>query len=79
MASELPDFAAQWVQQWKNAAPVLQAIRDEELRQLGENDGAKMLGAGGHRAPESFEANGLAIWQSWMMRLRVIELLNDRE
>ncbi len=32
---ELPSFAAQWVEQWKQAAPRLQAIRDEELRRLG--------------------------------------------
>jgi hypothetical protein len=37
MSSELPPFAAQWIKQWKEAGPRLQAIRDEELRRLGEN------------------------------------------
>ncbi len=66
--------ARQWIQGWKVAGPVMQQMRDERLRQMDETEGAKMLGAGQGFASEAPEANGLAIWQSWMMRLRLQQL-----
>ena len=42
--SELPSFAQQWVQQWKQAGPRLQAIRDEELRRLSHKSGKVIEG-----------------------------------
>jgi uncharacterized protein with GYD domain len=44
MPSELPSFADQWIKQWKEAAPRLQAIRDEELRKLGGNASRPLVG-----------------------------------
>jgi hypothetical protein len=45
--SDLPSFAKQWAQQWKRAAPALQAIRDQELRQLGGDSGGDSGGESG--------------------------------
>lgn len=64
--SNLPPFAKQWAQQWKRAAPALQAIRDQELRQLG---GQPSGIAAGHRVYERYpERHGMVIMQRWLMR-----------
>lgn len=39
MPTDLPDFASEWIRQWKAAGPRLQAMRDEELRRRGREDG----------------------------------------
>ena len=57
---------------WRIASPVLEKIRHEELRKLDEHAGARMISKvsqGDHAL------NGLAIFQSWMMRLRVLEMM----
>jgi hypothetical protein len=64
----------QFVQGWEIAGPVMQQLREERLRRMSESEGAKMLGAGHTPQLEVPEANGLAIWQSWMMRLRIQQL-----
>jgi len=68
--SNLPSFAKQWAQQWKRAAPALQAIRDQELRQLdGDSGGASGGTASGHRVYDrNPERHGMVIMQRWFMR-----------
>jgi len=63
-----------FVRGWEIAGPVMQQLREERLRRMSESEGAKMLGAGQTYQLEVPEANGLAIWQSWMMRLRIQQL-----
>jgi len=63
-----------FVRGWEIAGPVMQQLREERLRRMSESEGAKMLGAGQTHQLEVPEANGLAIWQSWMMRLRIQQL-----
>ena len=60
-----------WLAAWRVAGPELQRIRDEELRQKDKQFGLASLGA--FEAAKS-EVSGLMAFQSWMMRLRVIEL-----
>lgn len=72
----LPDFAAQWIQQWKRSAPLLQSIRDEELRRLGEQHSASGKRPAGmpivyDRYPER---HGMVIMQRWFMRRHLMEL-----
>ena len=76
--SDLPSFAKQWAQQWKRAAPALQAIRDQELRQLGGDSSGKSGGdsggesggiVAGHRIYDrNPERHGMVIMQRWFMR-----------
>jgi len=68
--SDLPSFAKQWAQQWKRAAPALQAIRDQELRQLGGDSGGESGGiVAGHRIYDrNPERHGMVIMQRWFMR-----------
>jgi hypothetical protein len=72
----LPDFAALWIQQWKRSAPILQSIRDEELRRLGEQpseSGKRPVGMPivYDRYPER---HGMVIMQRWFMRRHLMEL-----
>lgn len=69
--SELPEFAKQWAQQWKQAAPALQAIRDQELRQLGSGTSDSVAGttvAGHFVYDKNPERHGMVIMQRWFMR-----------
>ena len=60
---------------WRVASPVLERLRNEELRKMDEASGAKMISSNHRRDGErQFGQHGLAIFQSWMMRLRVFEL-----
>ena len=71
MPSDLPPFAAEWVQQWKDAAPRLQAIRDEELRRLGDEPGSSPPE---HRVYERYpERHGMVIMQQWFMRRQMLD------
>jgi hypothetical protein len=71
MPSELPSFAAQWVQQWKDAGPRLQAIRDEELRRLG--DGPKVAQDSCNVVYDKYpERHGMVMMQKWFMRQQII-------
>lgn len=65
-----------WIEAWRIAGPELARIRDEELRSLDDESAIKLLG--GSRS-NSQETNGLAVFQAWMMRLKVIELLKSVE
>lgn len=60
-----------FIDAWRIAAPVLEKVRHQELRQLDEQAGARMIASTSHA---DHPINGLAIFQSWMMRLRVLEL-----
>ena len=60
-----------WMAAWRVAGPELNRIREEELRQKDEQFGLASLGA---YVRDKSEVNGLITFQSWMMRLRVIEL-----
>lgn len=70
MPSNLPSFAAQWVQQWKDAGPRLQAIRDEELRRLGHD--AKSSNAN-HMVYDKYpERHGMVTMQKWFLRRQMM-------
>ena len=57
--------AKQWVEQWKSAAPKLQAIRDAELRAKSRKG---VESVDGHVIFErNPERNGLVIMQQWLM------------
>lgn len=74
----LPDFAAEWIQQWKQAAPRLQAIRDEELRRFGQGPGSHVRQA--RVQPIVFdrypERHGMVIMQQWFMRRHLLQQVN---
>jgi hypothetical protein len=74
MESEQPDFAKQWAQQWKQAAPKLQAIRDEELLRLDGNvnssQQADLPCIVYDRNPQQ---NGLVIMQRWFQRQAILQ------
>ena len=80
--SALPDFAAAWIAQWKQAAPRLQAIRDEELRRLDSMaDVGRHETSKGTRQEETrpliFDRNperhGMVLMQRWFMRRQLLE------
>jgi hypothetical protein len=64
--ADIPSFASQWVRQWKEAAPRLQAIRDEELRKMG--DRSKGTNASVRIYDKYPERHGMVIMQQWFMR-----------
>ena len=69
--SKLPSFAQQWVQQWKQAAPRLQAIRDEELRRLGRKSAKTIEGV---RIYEKYPyEHGMVVMQRWFMRRQLLD------
>jgi hypothetical protein len=78
--NQLPDFAALWIQQWKRSAPLLQSIRDEELRRLGEHHSASdkrqaSLPIVYDRYPER---HGMVIMQRWFMRRHLMDQVARR-
>ena len=88
MSSQLPPYAKQWAQQWKHAAPALQAIRDEELRRLDQRDGSQrqpgdeVPQAGQSVVPQLYdrypERHGMVIMQRWFMRLALLSSTASR-
>ena len=60
-----------WIAAWKLAGPKLQEIREEELRGLDEDAGLKLLGA---RSERPATLHGLAVFEAWMMRWRILEM-----
>jgi len=65
----------QWIEAWRMAGPELERIRNEELRNLDDEAGLKLLGA--FRSKSSM--SGLITLQSWLMRLRVKTLMAGQE
>ncbi len=61
----------QFIDAWRYAAPRLEEIKRQELRQLDENAGLRMIAASQTIEPAS---SGLIQFQAWMMRLRVTEM-----
>lgn len=65
-----------WIAAWKFAGPELERIRNEELRQMTDQDGLASLGAFETRNPkEDQQRNGLVTFQAWMMRMRILQML----
>ena len=60
-----------WVDAWRIAGPELERLRKQELVDMDEADGLKLLGA--FKRDETC-MSGLATMQNWFMRWRVIEL-----
>ncbi len=74
MPSDLPPFAQQWVQQWKQAAPRLQAIRDEELRRLGNK--SRPLVEGIRIFEKNPHEHGMVTMQRWFIRKFLLDSIN---
>jgi len=73
--NDLPDFAKQWVQQWKEAGTRLQAIRDEELRRKNPGVGSKARPVAGLILFDKYpERHGLVVFQRWMMRQALLTM-----
>ena len=71
--SELPLFA----QQWKQAGPRLQAIRDEELRRLSNKSGKVIEGV---RIYEKYPyEHGMVVMQRWFMRKELMVRLSRKD
>jgi hypothetical protein len=62
----------QFVDAWKKAAPILEELQAAKLRAMRPEEGAMMLDANAS-STECFYSHGLARWQAWMMRWRVLE------
>lgn len=74
--SQIPPFAQQWVQQWKQAAPRLQAIRDEELRRL---SGKSSQVVEWIRIYDEYpHRHGMVVMQRWFMRKQLLDNNSDR-
>jgi hypothetical protein len=69
------EMQKQWMAAWRIAGPELERIRNEELRRLDENAVAKTTSK---MHWEQAQFSGLAIFQAWMMRLRVLDLLKNK-
>ncbi len=65
-----------WIEAWRIAGPELERIRDAELRSLDDEQSIAMLG---NARSDRQETSGLVIFQAWMMRLKVIELMKSVE
>ena len=72
----LPDFADQWMAQWRRAARELPRIRDEQLRKM-EPSASLVPSAIVDVQPTAFldaRISGLVIQQRWFMRQRLLQL-----
>ena len=77
MPSEIPPFADQWIKQWQEAAPRLQAIRDEELRRRGGNASRPLAG---HRVYDrNPERHGMVVMQQWFLRKHLLSLMRKAQ
>lgn len=76
MAAELPPFAAEWARQWKEAAPKLQTIRDEELRRLDDDRSVNRdPRPGGVNLYDKYpERHGMVQMQRRLQRLHILQL-----
>ena len=71
------DDAKRWVENWKRVGPILQQIRDEELRQLSEK-GVRSIA--GHTVYEKNpHQNGMVTMQAWFMRYRLLKALGESQ
>lgn len=61
----------QWIAAWRLAGPELERIRNEELRQLDEQEGTRLATLLGVVSPvPARRESGLLEFQRWMMRWR---------
>ena len=81
MSHSLPEFASEWIRQWKEAAPRLQAIRDEELRR--QSDSTAQTAPVTNSIPLIFdrypERHGMVVMQRWLMRRHLLETMRRSE
>lgn len=68
MATEIEK---RWMAAWREAAPVLEKQKSEELRSLSPESGAESLGC---HWPAHERENGLVVFQGWMQRLMILQL-----
>lgn len=69
--NDLPAFAPQWMAQWRMAAARLELLRRERLRQLTEDDAARMFALLDPPRPyELRPSSGLVEQQRWFAMLR---------
>ena len=71
----LPEFAEQWMQQWRNAERLLPEIRERELSELNDQLALQDLQSAYPELPPT-EFSGLLIQQRWFMRQRLLEARN---
>lgn len=72
--TKMTESEQRFIEAWAMAGPELERIRQAELRQLDQRAGILMIS---RKFPEPAQFSGLAVFQSWMMRLRVIELMKS--
>ena len=65
------DIEKRWMAAWKEAAPILEKIKSDELRSLPSEAGAETLGC---FWPSHEYENGLVVFQGWMQRQRILQL-----
>jgi hypothetical protein len=72
----MPDWAKQWMEQWREAGPALEAIRIQELRALTDHqarewtEGLLELAAQAPMLPHRKRWSGLVVQQALFHRLR---------
>ena len=71
--SKMNDF----VRSWKIAGDEMERLRNKRLHDMAPEAGVRMMGAVEPLSREDMYANGLARWQSWMMRWRLQNLLKQ--
>jgi len=76
MNESLPNFAKDWMAQWKRAAVELPKIRAAELRRLRPSDATDAISLLDlyPASPTNPHENGLVIQQKWFMRQRLLQL-----
>ena len=72
----MTDEEKQWAMAWKAAAPKLQAIRDEELRQS-RGKGFQCVGESTVVYDPAPHRNGLVMMQAWFMRFQLLQQRSD--
>jgi hypothetical protein len=78
-----PSFAAEWMSQWRAAAPALQEIRDRELREMSDDDAVRaadvaLPGWRPNSARSDIIQSGLIEQQAWFMRLYILQTQGRR-
>ena len=66
-----------FIRSWKIAGEEMERQRNERLQKMDPAHGARMMGATETSPREDMYANGLARWQTWMMRWRLQHLLEQ--
>lgn len=65
-----------WIAAWKSAAPKLQQIRDEELRQ--KSGKGNRLAAGVRVFEAHPHRNGMVTMQAWFTRKFLLDVMRER-